>query len=276
MAELKTNYEEAIISVKMGNHKFRFYLVPSNGAIEFTVDGEEKRNKVKEIKDNKIIFKETIELFIDNDMMFLDNVSVSDEDFAILKSEQNVINARIRKEKDKVKDWSLDKKTKHELMRMIDNHTKKVKRRKIVKDGVKQKEKYVIHNFRIGSENIRYIERCINGKVIINPDYKVRPDFERAGGIATKEGELLVWKYYYEKDEPSSFDSSRKKGFWETAREMRYSEKICFEIVSRYGEFSDKDKQSEKNKEKEQKILANIDNNDEQDVITEGFATQAS
>lgn len=245
MADVK-NYDEPIITVKFSNHKFRFYLVPTNATIEFAVDGDDKKNKIKEIVNNRIYFKETLEIFIGNDVEFVDYVTLTDENFAILKSEQNILNAKLKAERDKVREWSLDKKTKKDLFSMIDKHTKKVKYCKVIRNGEKQKEKYVIHNFTIGSEKIRYIERCVDGKVFVNPDYKVRTDFKRAGGIASKEGELLVWKYYYEMEEPSEIDPEKKKGFWETARVMRYSEQICYEIVMRYGEFSNK--QTEKKK----------------------------
>ena len=79
------------------------------------------------------------------------------------------------------------------------------------------------------------IERYIDGETVINPDYKIYSHFPKAGGIGMKEGELMVWKYYYEKESPSEIDPTKKQGFWETAREMRYTERVCFEIISRYG-----------------------------------------
>ena len=164
MADVK-NYDEPIITVKFSNHKFRFYLVPTNATIEFAVDGDDKKNKIKEIVNNRIYFKETLEIFIGNDVEFVDYVTLTDENFAILKSEQNILNAKLKAERDKVREWSLDKKTKKDLFSMIDKHTKKVKYCKVIRNGEKQKEKYVIHNFTIGSEKIRYIERCVDGKV---------------------------------------------------------------------------------------------------------------
>lgn len=238
--EKETNYDEPIVTVKHGNHRFRFYLVPTNGSVEFTVDGEPTKNKVKEIRDNRAYLKNTLELFIGDDIEFIDSIKFEDMDFATLKAEQNILLQSIKQQKDRVRDWTLENKTKKELFSMIDKYSKRVRTRKVIKGGVKTKEKYAIHSFKIGSENIRMIERIIDDKVIVNPDYKVRTDFKRAGGIGTKEGELMVWKYYYEKDEPSDIDPSHCKGFWETAREMRYSERICFEIIRRYGVFAKK------------------------------------
>ena len=115
--------------------------MPTNASIEFTVDGEEKKNKIKEIANNKVYFKETLEIFIGNDVEFVDYVTLTDENFAILKSEQNILNAKLKADRDKIREWSLDKKTKQELFSMIDKHTKKVKYRKVIRNGEKQKEK---------------------------------------------------------------------------------------------------------------------------------------
>lgn len=234
--EKNINYNEPIISEKYGSHKFRFYIIPTNATIEFTIDGDEKRYKARDVRDNMVYFKETLELFVMKDVEFIDYISLSDENYAILKAEQKSILARLKAERDKVREWDLGKKTRGELFLMIDRHICKTKTRTVIKNGKKIKEKYVVHTFEIGSEKIRYIERKINGKRIINPDYKIRTDFPKAGGIGCKEGELLVWKYYYELNEPSEFNPTKKKGFWETARVMRYSEQICYEIINRYGD----------------------------------------
>lgn len=245
MEKEQINYDEPIVSVKHGSHKFRFFLVPTNGSIEFTVDGENTRNKVKEIRDNRAYFKTTLELFIGDDIEFVDSVKFNEMDYTNLKAQQNLLLLSIKQQKDRVRDWTLENKSKKELFSMVDKHSKRVRTRKIIKDGVKTKEKYAVHYFKVGSENIRMIERIIDNKVVVNPDYKVRTDFKHAGGIGTKEGELMVWKYYYEKDEPSEIDPTRNKGFWETAREMRYSEQICYEIIRRYGVFANATKEKQ-------------------------------
>ncbi len=241
MAE-ERDYSQSIVSTKYGTHRFKFYLKPNNGEIEFTVDGYEEKNKVKDFKGNKIIFANTIELFINkHDVEFVESVTLSDADATLLKSERNILCDKIRKEKDKVKDWSIETKSKKQLMDMVDNHKKYMKKRTVVKNGVKEKDRYCVHVFRIGNETIRMIERICDGKVIINPDYKILSEFPTVGGLPEKEGELMVWKYYYELDEPSVIDGSRRKGFWETARPLRYSEQICYEIIKRYGMFHDYD-----------------------------------
>lgn len=237
------NYNEPIVTTKYGTHRFKFYLRPNNAEIEFTVDADyDTKYKVKNIIENKVFFKSTIELFINsNDIEFVDSIVLSDMDSAMLRCEQNSLLKKIREEKDRVKDWTIENKTKSELLKMVDKHTKKVRVRTVIRNGLKMKEKYCVHIFKIGNETIRMIERFHEDKRIINPDYKVLSEFKNVGGLAEREGELMVWKYYYEVDKPSEFDSSRKKGFWETARPMRYSEQICYEIINRYGIFASKE-----------------------------------
>lgn len=241
------DYTQPIVTAKYGTHRFKFYLRPNNAEIEFTVDGYDEKNKIKEIQGNKVIFKETIELFVNNnDIEFVDGVTLSEIDSVLLKSERNLLSEKIRKEKDRVRDWSIENKTKKELLSMVDKHTKKVRNRNVIRGGLKMKEKYCTHIFRVGNETIRMVERFFNDKRYINPDYKVLGEFPTVGGLAEKEGELMVWKYYYELDEPSKIDSTKKRGFWETARPMRYSEQICYEIINRYGVFASKDYDKEK------------------------------
>jgi hypothetical protein len=223
-----------VITVKRSTHHFRFF-VDQNGTVTYSLDGEGIKTGVKEVSDGKVCFKETVELFTNNDVEYLSGLTLSELDFATLKGKQNEMMAAFREKNDTVKEWSLDHKDKKELLAMVDKWQKRTATRTRGSSPQASKEKYGIHTFTVGNEKIRMIERYIDGKTLVNPDYKIFPDYPKAGGIGAKEGELMVWKYYYEKDEPSEIDATKKKGFWEIAREMRYTERICFEIISRYG-----------------------------------------
>ena len=240
MSEIMDSGKPKII-VSYKKHRFKFYFTPENSTIEFSIDSEKKRYKVREIIDNRIYFKETIEIFVGyNDVEFVDYLELNDEEYSSLKEEQNIISAKIEQELETGEKRYVENMSKEDLLSMVDKHTRKVKKMKTIRDGKKQTEKYVIHNFSIGAANICLIERNIDGKVLINPDYKIRSNYDKVGGVAAKDGDVYVWKYYFETKEPSDVNPEKKKGYWKTARVMRYSEQICCEIISRYGELANK------------------------------------
>ncbi|MBE5877249.1 MAG: hypothetical protein E7290_10235 [Lachnospiraceae bacterium] len=238
MREVKREISQPILVVKKGNHTFRFGVNVS-GAVEYTLDDGDV-NRISKLDDGKVFFKESLELYINGAVENVDTIQLDELDYAILKSEQNTVMAKNDKSASNLKEFRVDNKTKKELMSMIDKWQKKTKVLTTKVDKQKKKEKYTIHTFMIGREMFRMIEREREGTVIVNPDYKIFMDYERAGGLAAQEGELVVWKYYYEKDEQSEVDPSRKKGYWATARKMTFNEQICYEIIKRYGTFAAK------------------------------------
>lgn len=238
MREAQREINKPVLIVKKGNHTFRFGINVS-GAVEFTLDDGEI-TRVSKLDDGKVFFKESLELYVNGAVENIDTMILDDLDYAILKTEQNTVMAKNDRSACNIKEFRVDNKSKKELMSMVDKWQKKTKVLTQKVDKEKKKEKYTVHTFMIGREMFRMIEREREGKVIVNPDYKIFMDYERAGGLAAQEGELVVWKYYYEKDEPSEFDPSHKKGYWEMARKMTFNEQICYEIIKRYGTFAAK------------------------------------
>lgn len=236
--------ETPLVVLKKKGHKFRFW-VNSKGTVEFTLDGEEKRHTIRALSDNRVYLKEPIELFVEDDVILLEFIELDSFEYTTLKAEQNVIFASNKKAIDHVRELRVDNKDKKELLSMVDKWSKQTKKITVKKDKKKVKEKYTIHTFVIGRQSFRFAERIVNEEVVISPEYKIFMDYPRTGGYATKEGELMVWKFYFETDEPSEIDPAKKKGYWDTARKLTFNEEICCEIIKRYGTFKDFHKTSE-------------------------------
>lgn len=116
---------------------------------------------------------------------------------------------------------------KKKLLKRVDKWKKKVKTQK----STHGRNKYAFHEFIVGANRYRYFERCMDdGRVIINPDYKVTPEMESEGGIAVKSGDLVFWSYH--------FDGQG----WKRIRELNKNEVLCLEIIEKFGLFCDGDK----------------------------------
>lgn len=226
------------VQVKLYNHRFVF-SVSEKGNIEYTVGFDDKKYIAKELNDQgEVILKETVELFFENDVEFVDRVRLSDVDYATLKGEQNLILDKIRKSNDRVKDWSLEKKSKSELLHMVDKWQKKQKTTRAKKK--EDRIKYTSHIFMIGRERFAMTERLYQGELLVNPEYKVLTKFNKVGGVAVEEGDMVFWKYYFEGQEQSDVNPEAKKGNWDIARRLTYNEQICYEIIKRYGTYAEK------------------------------------
>lgn len=224
--------------VKKKNHKFYFWITDA-GNIAYRVNQDATVYIAKELKENKVIFKENVEMLVDGNVEFVGGIVLNDLDFAELKAEQNRILNKNSDKKDELKEISIDGKSKKELIGMVDQWKKSNKiLTEVGENKEKIKKKYTLHSFKIGRENYRLIEREINGEQIINPDYKVMTDYKMAGGIVVKEGDVYFWKYYFEKDEASEIDPIYKKGYWDISRRLSLNEIICYLIVKRYGVYA--------------------------------------
>lgn len=231
--------EKEPLIVKKKNHKFYLWVAP-NGNVEYKVDGDNEKRIAKALTDGKVLFKETLELFVGDAVEFTDGIVLDELDYATLKAEQNLALKSHGEKKDEVRELSLENKNKKELLSMVDKWNKTTVKTMTRKRGqVKTKEKYVIHTFVIGRETFRMIERMRDGIRIINPDYKILTEYKKAGGIAVKKGDVLFWKYYFEEDKQSETDPSKRKGAWKIARRLSFNEQICYEIINRYGSFKE-------------------------------------
>lgn len=232
--------EKTPLVVRKKTHKFFLWVAP-NGNVEYRVNTEDRKYTAKALMDNKVIFKETLEMYMGDNVEFVDGISLNELDYTQLKAEQNLALKSQREKKDEMREFTLKNKSRQELLRMVDKWKKATK--SIVyrdKDQSERMEKYTVHTFIIGRESFRMIERMRDGERIVNPDYKIFTEYPKAGGIAAVEGEILVWKYYYEQEEFSQIDPAYKQGKWETARRLTFNEQICYEIIERYGTFSKK------------------------------------
>lgn len=227
--------EQEPLVVRKKSHRFYLWVNP-NGSVEYRIDNEEKKYTAKAVADNMVAFKETHEMYIGDTVEFIDGIKLDELDFSQLKLEQNIAVKTHREKKDEMRELTLEGKSKKELLHMVDKWSKSIKS---IKRG-KVREKYAIHTFVIGRENFRMIERIRDGEQIINPDYKILTEYKKAGGIAVDMGEVIVWKYYFEEEEVSEEEPTAKKGKWKTARMLTFNEQICYEIIKRYGVFSDK------------------------------------
>lgn len=224
--------------VKKKNHKFYLWLTDA-GNIDYRIDQDPTVYTAKELIDNRVVFKESIELLIDDNVEFTDGIVLEDLDYTELKAAQNQILKKNLEKKDEFNEISIEGKSKKELLSMVDQWKKSNK--VITKTGEnkeKIKKKYTVHSFKIGRENYRMTEREIDGKQIINPDYKVMTDYKRAGGLAVKEGDVYFWQYYFESEEASEVDPTHKKGYWDISRRLSLNELICYLIIQRYGVYS--------------------------------------
>lgn len=223
--------ENEPLIVRKDGHRFMVF-VEENGNVSFQIDADEKKYTAKAVVDGKIIFRETHELFIGDNVEFIDGITLDDLDFTELKTEQNLAIKSHSEKKDELRELTLTDKNKKELLNMVD---KWQKRTKTVRRG-KERERYTTHTFTIGREHFRFTERLRDGEQLINPDYKILTELDKAGGVAVDMGEAIVWKFYYEE---SDTDTKEKIGKWKVVRLLTFNEQICYEIIRRYGTFHD-------------------------------------
>lgn len=217
------------IAVTKHGHIFKFAVLDS-GKIECSIDNG-KTFAVKELKDGKVSFAKKQEIVLYDDQMEIDNVKLNDEDFLALKEAQEATMSR-REEKSAAKTpkkASVPKKANsstnaREAAQKVDAWKRK---RSTVKGNNGRKQEYFIHDFRIGDNKYRFLEREIPGVgVVINPDYKISEEMPDVGAIPKQYGELMFWNYYFEGEG------------WKRVRQLTNNELICLKIIQQHGAYA--------------------------------------
>lgn len=213
------------VSLRKDGHNYVFF-VKDNGKLEYRIDNG-KVFSAKELKDGKIFFVKKQELVIKGELEEISELELSEEVFAELKGAQDAVFEA---------ENGLSKEEQKETFLRVDSWDKKVCR---YKDKNKVKQVYCVHDFRIGNDKYRFLERKIAGVgIVVNPDYKILPDLPDVGGIPKQYGELMFWDYYFE-----------DKG-WERVRVLTNNELICLDIIQKHGYFSSGQAEIDKQKKK--------------------------
>lgn len=215
------------ISVKKNGHFFNLFVTES-GRVEYQIDNGEIFT-AKQLKDGRVWFIKKQEIIIKDELVEIDGLDLSEDDFSVLKTAQDAI----LEEKQKQSMRKMDNERK-EALRHIDSWKRKIR---TYKDKNKQKQKYCIHDFRIGNDKYRFIEREIPSVgIVINPDYKISEKMDEKGGVPKKYGELIFWDYLFEGEG------------WKRVRVLSNNELICLDIIQKYGFFANPQEKKDKPK----------------------------
>lgn len=220
------NGPKEIIVIKHG-HAFKI-LVLRSGKVECSIDNG-KPFAVKEINDGKLTFFKKQEIAVHGDLVEIDSLKLSDEDFAAVMEAKEAVTV-------KKQESPTPKKPAVKAPKLATGPSKNItgvdawKHRICTykdKNGVKQK--YCEHSFRIGNNKYRFLERIVpDVGVIINPDYKVSDETPDVGGIPKQYGELIFWDYLFP-------DTG-----WQRTRPLTNNELICLDIIKKHGVFASK------------------------------------
>ena len=209
------------ITVKEYGQPFTFAVIDS-GRVEYRI-GNGKWFTAKSLENGKVFFIKKQEIIYKSELLVIDSLELNEEDFAKLYKEQKRI---------------LDEKAKKSVRRkpVLDDALQKVDKwnRKVqqIKDNNDTKTTVCVHDFRIGNDKYRFVERFVEGKgLIVNPDYFIAEGLPNVGGVPKQYGELMFWDYHFP-------DTG-----WQRVRTMTFNEQICLEIIKKYGYFAMKDNQ---------------------------------
>lgn len=204
------------LTIRKHGHIFDFSLL-DNGRIEYQID-KGKVFTVKELSEGKVYFVKKQELAIKNELVEIDSIELNADDYTSLKEAYD----DLMREK-QLKSTKVSNSTDNSLSR-VDFWKKKIYTGKNEK---KEKYKYCVHDFRIGNDKYRFVERNIPDiGIVINPDYKISDDVPHIGGVPKQYGELMFWDYFFE-----------DKG-WQRIRTLSNNELICLDIIQKNGYFS--------------------------------------
>lgn len=212
------------ITARIYGHMFAFYVMDS-GRVEYCIDNG-KIFTAKKLQDGRVFFIKRQEIIVKDEILEIGSVELVSEDFAALKEAQEEV-----LEKKRVRNSEKLDGTAKGALGHIDSWKRKIRG---YREKEKKGQKYCIHDFRIGNNKYRFIERQIPGTgIVINPDYRVVEDAPDVGGVPKKYGELMFWDYFFE-----------DKG-WQRVRPLTNNELICLEVIREHGYFAS---QAEKQK----------------------------
>ena len=213
------------VSVRKDGHSFTF-LVRDDGKIDYHIDNG-KVYTAKDLKDGKIYFTKKQELVVKGELVEIGKLDLNEEDFAELKKAQDsVFEAKN----------GLSLEEHNDAFYRVDEWKKKVC---YYKDKNNKKQVYCVHNFRIGNDKYRFLERKFpNIGVVINPDYKISNEMPDVGGVPKQYGELMFWDYFFEGEG------------WKKIRVLTNNELTCVDIIKKSGYFATGQDQIDKNRKK--------------------------
>lgn len=213
------------VTVRKYGQPFTF-VVLDNGRVEYRI-GNGKWFSVKSLENGKAIFVKKQEVVYKSELITIDALELDEDDFTDLYNEQR----RIFDEKEKKN--VRNKPVLDDVLQKVDKWNRKVK---ILKDG--KKTPVCFHDFRIGNDRYRFVERFVEGRgLIVNPDYLISAELPTVGGVPKQYGELMFWDYLFP-DEG-----------WKRVRTLSFNEQICFEIIKKYGYFAMKENNEQNFKE---------------------------
>ncbi len=212
------------LTIRKYGQSFTFAVL-DNGRVEYRI-GNGKWFSVKSLENGKAVFVKKQEIVYKAELLTIDSLELDEEDFSTLYNEQR----RILDEKEKKN--VRHKPVSDDVLQKVDKWVRKVK---VLKDG--KKTPVCIHDFSIGNDKYRFVERYIEGRgLIVNPDYLISEGLPTVGGIPKQYGELMFWDYLFDNQ-------------WKRVRTMTFNEQICYEIIKKYGYFAMKAKDEEGFKE---------------------------
>ena len=207
------------ITVKKYGQLFTFAVL-DNGRVEYRI-GNGKWFTAKTLENGTVYFIKKQEIVFKSELLTLDSLELDEEDYSKLAREYN----RILDEK--AKKTVRQKPVLDDALQKVDKWNRRVR---LVKDNNNQKITVCVHDFRIGNDKYRFVERFVDGRgLIINPDYQISNEVPNVGGVPKQYGELMFWDYHFP-------DTG-----WKRVRTMTFNEQICLEIIKKYGYFAMKD-----------------------------------
>lgn len=213
------------VSVRKDGHSFVFF-VKDDGKIDYRIDNG-KTSTAKELKDGKIYFIKKQELVIKGELTEIGELELSEDVFAELT---DAVDAAFEAKS------GLTINEQKEAFQRVDFWKKKVS---YYKNKNNEKQPYCIHDFRIGNDKYRFLERKFSDVgIVINPDYKVSNEMPDVGGVPKQYGELMFWDYFFE-----------DKG-WQKIRTLTNNELICLDVIKKYGYFATGQDELDKQKKK--------------------------
>lgn len=209
-------------------HMFDVFVLDS-GKMEGSIDASGKKFAIRELKNDTVYFVKKQPVVVDDAIVELDGIKLTEEEIASVQ-------AAVESVKDRRNKKPLLGKSVRRTPRITASSARQMAFNGV--DSWKQKiekkkcdvgfEEYCVHDFQIGNNKYRMIERNIAGLgIIVNPDYKISDEMPNVGGVARRSGDLVFWYYHFSETE------------WTQIRELTKNEVICFEIIMEQGCFAE-------------------------------------
>lgn len=228
-------------------HMFDIFVLDS-GKLEGAIDASAKKFAIKELKNDTVYFAKKQPIVVDNRLVELDGLKLTEEE--IVSIQEAVESVRERRAKKAIFSRGLRKTPKISMnskeqmaFKGVESWTQKIEKKKCDVGF----EEYCVHNFKIGNNRYRMVERNLpNVGIVVNPDYKISEDMPFLGGLARKSGDLIFWYYHF------------PETGWQQIRELTKNEAICYEIIMAQGCFAELAKAEAEQQKKSEDDLSNI------------------